>query len=86
MVDRFQISGDLLAQFPGYVVQTVSYHANDAEQDLRRSKDHLDRVVKAFESIDTGDEDTLNTFLGRILGLTGLGWMSQTEENFRISC
>jgi len=43
-IDGFQISGDGLAVFPGYVGQAVTYHIHDAKLNLRFRIHDLDGI------------------------------------------
>jgi hypothetical protein len=59
-IDSAQISGNRSAQLPGHVVQAVSDQMDDAELDRRLGINGFDRFEKAFQPIDTGDEDVLD--------------------------
>ncbi len=60
-IDRLDRRQDGLAVFPGHKRQTVADQVHDAGLDQRLGIDRRDRLRKALEPVDNGDQDVVQT-------------------------
>lgn len=61
MTDGFQVAGDGFVVLPGDEPQAVAYHMHDAQLDAGFLIHSVDGVREAFQPVDTGDENIVQT-------------------------
>ena len=75
LIDRLQRAGDVLALLPGGKCHRVADQVHDTGLDLGCRIDALDRLRKALQAVDHGDQD--------VLGAAGLELGHHPEPELR---